>query len=186
MKINSFWKYTLIGGIIGLSIGIVISLLDEKVSNVFGIVAWPVSFVIPDARHCSDISCAFAYIISIIIGYTIMGVIGGIIYYYLTTKNKKFWNKLKEDIKQNKRSYIIHGIAGGVLYYLLGLLTALLGFTVLRYNGFTIVDYVLALFLIPHILIGADENLFLFFVVQFIFGFILVVLLKFTLTKYKK
>ena len=115
-----------------------------------------------------------------------MGVIGGIIYYYLTTKNKKFWNKLKEDIKQNKRSYIIHGIAGGVLYYLLGLLTALLGFTVLRYNGFTIVDYVLALFLIPHILIGADENLFLFFVVQFIFGFILVVLLKFTLTKYKK
>ena len=88
MKKKSIWKYILSGSTLGFIIGILVMKLDENLPEFFGYVAFPVAYLIPSARHCSEIACAFYYEFSLIIGYAILGILIGILFYwYLNTKN---------------------------------------------------------------------------------------------------
>lgn len=89
MRKKSIWIYTIIGGLAGLILGIIVSFLDEKLYWIFTIIAYPTSFLIPGASRCSELACAFYYVSVLIIGYTILGLLAGILFYYLGTKKWK-------------------------------------------------------------------------------------------------
>ena len=85
MKNKSIWKYLTIGGIVGVVVGILINISYESLPEFLIYPSIPILFLFSLTYDCSDVSCAIDFIFSLIIAYTILGLLIS----YLIYKFKK-------------------------------------------------------------------------------------------------
>ncbi len=84
-KLN--WGYFAISGFIGFIIGIFVNILVTPSLEFLSYSSLPLSFLISIFYTCFNIQCAYQKAISILITYTLLGVLFGYIIYKFKNKN---------------------------------------------------------------------------------------------------
>ena len=86
MTKKSMLKFLTIGGIAGLVLGFLVNILSGHTPQFMLYPSMPVSFLLNKIHKCYNISCAFNLFYSILVAYTVMGLLIGYFIYKLKKK----------------------------------------------------------------------------------------------------
>ncbi len=84
MKKKSVWRYIIISGMIGIIVGIFMDIFSENLPELLVYyIPYPIIYFFSKFTKCSEMGCAFYYVISLWLTYIILGILVGAILYKL-------------------------------------------------------------------------------------------------------